>query len=267
MMLADADVDYSQYDAVYVFASATANIPVSPTFNAFAGGGVTLDGKEIHNGVTFGDDVRRANGYGAHVLAHETGHMLGLIDLYSLTGQDASTLERYMATILKYVGAWSLMGWTGKSGHWFAYEKLKLGYLDDNQVTCISPATGGVEEVVTPLETAGGVKAVMVQLDTSRALVVEVRSAIGSDTTLCSQGVLIYQVDAQIATGAGAVVIRPSNVGTDQAKINTCGTYWDATFDATGGAQGSFTDAASGVTMQVLAAEPGGAFRLRVKRP
>lgn len=264
MTLADADVDFSQYDVVFVFAAPTANIPVSPTLNAFVGTGITKDGKEIHNGITFGRDSRNGGGYGATVLAHETGHMMGLIDLYSLTGQDVT---QYHATIQKYVGAWSLMGWTGKTGHWFAYEKLKLGYIDDGQVDCISPTTGGVEDVITPLSVSGGLKAIMVQLDASRALVAEVRAPVGADASLCAHGVVVYQVDAQIATGAGAIVIRPSKVGTDQTKINQCSTFWDGAYDATGGAQSNFTDAASGVTIQVVKAEANGAYRVRVKRP
>jgi M6 family metalloprotease-like protein len=271
MTLADPDVDFSQYDVVYIFSSAGAAIPVSPTFNAFAGTGVTFDGKEIHNGITFGNDARNNGGhaivaYGATVLAHESGHMMGLIDLYSLTGQDASTQALYQSTIQKYVGPWSIMGWNSYGAHYLAWEKFKLGFLDASQVDCVDATPEGIEEVITPIETSGGVKAVAVQLDASRALVAEVRSKTGSDANLCAFGVLLYQVDATLATGTGAIVIKPSRRDTDQTKINTCGTYWDAPFDATGGSNSSYTDAATGVTMTVLGVDANGGYRVRIKR-
>lgn len=270
MSLADADVDFSQYDVVYVVAAPTSSIPVSPTFNAFIGTGLTFDGHEIHNGITFGQDSWSANAYadasyGATVLAHESGHMMGLVDLYSLYGQDVSTQATYQSTIQKYVGPWSIMGWNARSAHYLAWEKLKLGFLDPAQVDCLDQS-GGVEEVVKPIETVGGLKAVAVKIDASRAIVVELRTLTGADSRLCSSGVLVYEVDAQIATGKGVIVVKPSRQSTDQSKINNCGTYWDAPFDASGGANSNYVDP-SGITISVIRAEADGSYRIRVKRP
>lgn len=270
MSLADADVDFSQYDVVYVVSEPNANIPVSPTFNAFIGTGVNFDGHEIHNGITFGQDAWSANAwadasYGATVLAHESGHMMGLVDLYSLYGQDVSTPALYQSTIQKYVGPWSIMGWNARSAHYLAWEKLKLGFLDASQVDCLDQ-TGGVEEVLTPIETAGGLKAVAVKISDSKAIVAELRTLTGADSRLCSSGVLVYEVDASIATGKGVVVVKPSRQSTDQDKINFCGTYWDAPFDATGGTNSNYIDP-SGVTISVIHQESDGTYRIRVKRP
>jgi len=55
-------------------------------------------------------------------------------------------------------------------------------------------------------------------------------------------------------------------VSTSGAAFARCGPWADATFGVGSGDISSFTDAASGVSVRVLAAESGGAYRVRVKR-
>ena len=260
MALADADVDFSQYDAVYIFASANAAQAVSPTFNGGQANGFTFDGKVFGNGVTFGQDSRR---FGAAILAHETHHMLGLVDLYSY---DPAAGSPYQGNQFRDVGAWSLMSNVFTPGHTFAWEKRKLGFLDDTQVDCLEATPGGEEAIIQPLETSGGLKMIGMPLDANRALVVEVRSNQGLDANLCAQGVLIYEVNAAAASGVDPVKIRGSRVTTSGAAFSRCGPWADATYGAGASDVASFTDATSGVNVRVLAAEPGGAYRVRVKR-
>ena len=260
LALADADVDFSPYDAVYVFASANAAQVVSPTFNGGQSNGFTFDGRVFGNGVTFGQDSRR---FGPAILAHETHHMLGLVDLYSY---DPAAGTPYQGNQFRDVGAWSLMSNVFTPGHTFAWEKRKLGFLDDAQVDCLEGTPGGEEAIIQPVETVGGRKMIGIPLDANRALVVEVRSNQGLDANLCSQGVLIYEVNAAAASGVDPVKIRGSRVSTSGAAFARCGPWADATFGVGSSDISLFTDAASGVSVRVLAAESGGAYRVRVKR-
>ena len=260
LSLADADVDFSQYDAVYIFASANAAQIVSPTFNGGQSNGFTFDGKVFGNGVTFGQDSRR---FGAAILAHETHHMFGLVDLYSY---DPAAGTPYQGNQFRDVGAWSIMSNVFTPGHTFAWEKRKLGFLDDTQVDCLEGTPGGEEAIIQPVETAGGLKMIGIPLDANRALVVEVRSNQGLDANLCSQGVLIYEVNAAAASGVDPAKIRGSRTTTSGAAFTRCGPWADATYGVGAGDVASFTDAASGVTVRVLSTEAGGAYRVRVKR-
>jgi len=189
--------------------------------------------------------------------------MLGLVDLYSY---DPAAGTPYQGNQFRDVGAWSLMSNVFTPGHTFAWEKRKLGFLDDAQVDCLEGTPGGEEAIIQPVETVGGRKMIGIPLDANRALVVEVRSNQGLDANLCSQGVLIYEVNAAAASGVDPVKIRGSRVSTSGAAFARCGPWADATFGVGSGDISLFTDAASGVSVRVLAAESGGAYRVRVKR-
>jgi M6 family metalloprotease-like protein len=257
MRLADPDVDFSRYDAVYLF------MPVSPTqpiSYSFDDGGIDFDGvKAGKNGAKFGRDART---YGASVFAHETGHIFGLPDLYRY---DAGWGPTYRVDPIRDVGPWSLMSHAYLPGHFLAWEKRKLGFLEESQVDCLE-GPGGEEAVLQPIEVPGGLKMIALRLDDSRALVIEVRSAQGSDVNLCAQGVLIYEVNAAAKGGAGPARVRGSRVTAPGPLYTKCGSWADATYGLGPGEISGFTDASVGISVQVLAAEAGGAYRVRVKR-
>lgn len=191
---ADAQVDFSAYDIVYLVPPKNAAaIAFSPTYLWDpAAPGVVADGKPVKWGVTFGQDMWR---WGHKVLAHETGHIFGLPDLYSFTGPDYH----------QYVGGWDLMGLiSGPSPQPFAWHAWKLGWLSDSQVTC---ATSGTYRL-TPVEDPGGRKLVVVRTGETSAYAIEARRG-----SACSSGVVIYQVDSAVATGEGPIRVmdaRPS---------------------------------------------------------
>lgn len=141
---------------------------------------------------------------GLGVMAHETGHLLGLPDLYDATGRSLG------------LGAWSLMsgGWslngTDTPAHLDAWCKTRLGVLDPVAVTSVRES-----EVIEPVESGGSIY----RLNAGGAggfqyFLVENRRRIGFDAFLPGEGLLIYHVNE----------LRPTNnlppnykVGLEQA--------------------------------------------------
>jgi hypothetical protein len=87
-------------------------------------------GLRVRHAVTFGADIRtpRAN-YGSFVLVRETGHLLGLPDLYEFS--PPSLNEK-----IRRVGGWDIMSFNTPGAGFLAWQRLKLGWLDPGQVRC-----------------------------------------------------------------------------------------------------------------------------------
>jgi hypothetical protein len=100
---------------------------------------------------------------------------------------------------------------TGVAPDLFAWHKWKLNWIDDSQVRCISDP-GGSRHMITPLETPGGVKMVVVRLNSTTALAIELRNAVELDHAACSEGLLFYTVHTDIPTGKGPIrVLDPKH--------------------------------------------------------
>ena len=88
----------------------------------------------------------------------------------------------------------------------FAWHRWLLGWLDDSQIACVTSFPGSIP--LTPLTTTGGVKAAVVELSPTRAIVVESRQRGGYDAELWEEGVLVYTVDTTIDSGEGPIVVQ-----------------------------------------------------------
>jgi M6 family metalloprotease-like protein len=198
---ADRTFDFSRIDIVYVVAAKTnANvIPDSPTFRAELGTFVA-DGRKLGPAVTFGFDAYTD---GRTILPHETGHLLGLPDLYAFSGAD----------IHRFVGTWDLMGNVFMATDLFTWHRLKLGWLDPAQVICASRGRSTTAEL-RPLGAVGGKKAVFVRTGSTTGVLVENRQRVGNDSSICDSGVLVYAVNSSIHSGSGPIkVIGGSTAG------------------------------------------------------
>jgi M6 family metalloprotease-like protein len=256
---ADHDVDFAPYDIVYVVLSRGSSLERSPAFHAFPGDGVRVDGTELRYGATFGDDVRGGpRGYAAHVLVHETGHIFGLPDLYDVP-------HPAYWRLLRFAGGWDTMSWTETAAHLLAWHKWKLGWLEPSQLTCLQ-AGGRLTTTLSPLERAGGLKAIVLPTGTATAYVIEARRRIGQDARLCDEGVLVYSVDATVRSGDGPIRVRAAQRARNAELMNRCGPLYEAPFDKGAGEVARFSDAATGISMEVLGGATGGGYRVRVER-
>jgi len=254
---ANADFDFSGYEVVYVVAAKGTSIERSPAFHGYPGSGIEADGTELRYGSTFFEDTRSDARYAANVLIHETGHVLGLPDLYDVP-------DPTFWSLFRFAGGWDMMSWNDPGGHFLAWEKWKLGWLEPSELTCLE-GPGELTTTITPLERAGGLKAIVVPTGLSSAYVVEARKRIGQDARLCEDGVLVYSVDASVRSGYGPVRIRAAQRDASGEVFNRCGPLYNATFDSARGEVARFVDAAAGLTVKVLSSNANG-YRVRVTR-
>lgn len=199
--LADANVDFSEADSVLVMVPPqAAAVPYGPTFGANPLDGFIADGKTFENGVTSGADLP---GWGFLWLNYETGHIMSLADLYAYE-YDLSNYD----DLHRYVGGFSLMGYIdGKAPELFAFERWQFGWLDDEQIFC--QHTGDEKVTLSAIEIAGGLKAVMVPIDNTLAVVVESRRALGYDHNIAKPGALVYTINTSTVSGEGPILVYP----------------------------------------------------------
>ncbi|MFF0474173.1 M6 family metalloprotease domain-containing protein [Streptomyces sp. NPDC004284] len=200
---ADKDVDFSRYDVVYLVAD-----PDAPGVDSDATKVVNLehplevDGTEIKRVVT----VFERHPPDRNVLAHETGHVFDLPDLYRRPEDGKGDWDTH-------VGDWDVMGSQfGLAPDLFGWHKWKLGWLSSAQVTCVQgsgPRLVGLEPTDDPPGPGGalGTRLAVVRTGPDSVLAVEARSGAGNDADTCTEGVLVYRVRNDAASGDGPVEV------------------------------------------------------------
>jgi M6 family metalloprotease-like protein len=243
---ADPEFDFAPFDALYV-------VPSIPALASTVIDDVPLrlDGAAIHSWAWLATGSLQRLPF---VAIHETGHVLGLPDLYN---------ERVPSSQHN----WDVMTAAPSGGGMFAWHRWKLGWLDTSQIVCLS-RRGTVTATLAPIEQSEGKKAIVSRVGNA-VVVVEVRRALAEDASICASGVLVYRVDFS----AGA----PENVGSrrmpirlrpakpdDSRRWDRCGQEWRAPF-ALG--RGQISRAASWRhQITLLRRFADGSYRVRVTR-
>ena len=209
--LADADIDFSKTDSLIILANPDARGMgySGPAFSAIRKNGITLDGKYISNGATSAYDL---NNWKSIWLNHEVTHTLGLVDLYAAT--QSNPANRYDQ--FRFTGEFSYMGFSSYESNapsLLAFERWNLGWIDDSQIKCMKDTKS--TELISPVQTSGGVKAVIIPISRTKAVVIESRRASGIDKNIAKSGALVYVVDSSIQSGQGPVKVFPSDVSSD----------------------------------------------------
>ena len=240
---ADDEIDFSKVDIVYVVPTEGADYnATSAVLNGF---GVQADGVPIRFWIPWSNGFGRNTEYPGGLI-HETGHLLGLPDLYQ-------------ARRFRTFHFWDVMTdrWPSEL---LAWHRWKLGWLDTQQVACVSRA-GARTVTLTPVERPGGMKAVIVPRG-NHAIVAEVRQRIGYDTGRCDTGVLVYDVD-MTPFKRGPLTIHPAR---SERERPACGPYWRAPFDVGRGEVRTFRLQSWGLRLDVLSRAADGSYRVRVAR-
>ncbi|MFE7613467.1 M6 family metalloprotease domain-containing protein [Streptomyces celluloflavus] len=252
-------VDFSRYDLVYLVAD-----PGAPGVDSDATKVVNLD-QPIHVGHA---DLRRfvtvfeQSPPDRNVLAHETGHVFDLPDLYHRPQSGKGDWDTY-------VGDWDLMGSQfGLAPEPFAWHKWKLGWIDDRQVDCAEPSASSVHSLrplSAPMEPGDERRSrlLVVRTGPGSALAVEARDATGNDRSLCKEGVLVYRVRNDTASGAGAVQVLDGHPGTEACRGTS---VYPPLADAPLGVGESLNVAQDGIRIQVEGRTVDGDWSVKVGR-
>ncbi|WP_190128842.1 M6 family metalloprotease domain-containing protein [Streptomyces mashuensis] len=257
--VADPHVDFRRYQLVYLVAD-----PDAPGVDSDATKVVNLeepirtDGAELNRVVT----VFEHHPPDRNVLAHETGHVLDLPDLYHRPTDGKGDWDTH-------VGDWDLMGSQfGLASEPFAWHKWKLGWLSSRQVRCVS-AQGSSVHTLHPLEAPmrpGGdprTRLVVVRTGASSAVALEARSATGNDAATCTEGVLVYRVRSDTASGSGPVQVLDGHPGTHACWGES---VYPPLADAPLGVGESLVSTQDGVRVEVGGRTPAGGWNVRVSR-
>lgn len=139
-----------------------------------------------------------------YVFAHEVGHLMGLPDLYTYGGVEGPKNP---------AGPWDIMSLAGRATGFFGWHRHKLEWLDADRKTYL---TGGTNRLtLTPLDAERGISMVAVPTDDpvnpSKVFVVEVAQArrLEEGKESEAKGILVYTVDATLATGQNPVIVYP----------------------------------------------------------
>ncbi|MFI2758160.1 M6 family metalloprotease domain-containing protein [Streptomyces echinatus] len=266
--VADREVDFSRYQVVYLVAD-----PDAPGVDSDATKVVNLD-TPLH---VDGTDVRRVVTVFEHhppdrlVLAHETGHVFDLPDLYHRPVDGKGDWDTH-------VGDWDLMGSQfGLAPDLFGWHKWKLGWLDPRQVVCVRgttptrltleplaagpgvpvPGTGGA-----PAFGLGhGAKLAVVRTGPESALAFEARGAAGTDRASCRQGILVYRVRGGAASGDGPVQVVDAHPRTEACWENS---VYPPLADAPVALGESFTVPGEGVRVEAEGRTASGAWTVKI---
>ena len=125
-------MNFAGYDLVYIMPPRNATqIAFSPELNLYSDQ-IVADGTVVKNGATYGQDMFT---WGPKIVNHETGHAISLPESYNGSGTGATHL---------WVGGWDLMGnILGHAPEFMAWNKWKLGWLDDPDFGCLASDGSG----------------------------------------------------------------------------------------------------------------------------
>lgn len=194
----DDHVDFSKFDAVYVMVPREIprrSILFGPAFLI----DIHTDDGIVRNG-TFSSAVTYEEfpTVGWKWMAHETGHLFGLIDLYDLDGP--------------VFGSWDLMedAFSNRAIELSSWNRYLLDWLSEEQVSCITTIELDIKknhdvQLVPLVGNMPGKKAQFVRLSEEEVLVLELRVTGGLDLVPAEQsGVLAYVVNTRIGSTEGA---------------------------------------------------------------
>ncbi|MEU9096428.1 M6 family metalloprotease domain-containing protein [Streptomyces sp. NPDC048361] len=255
---ADPTTDFSRYDIVYLVADPDApGVDSDATKVVNFERPVRADGRDINRAVT----VFEHHPPDRNVLAHETGHVFDLPDLYHRP-QDGKSGDWDT-----YVGDWDVMGSQfGTAPDLFAWQKWKLGWIDRREVSCVT-GDGTTRITLEPLSASpakagvAGKRLAVVRTGEDRAIAIEVREPAGLDRASCASGLLVYRVNSGSGSGGGPVEVLDAHPDTEGCWEKS---VYPALADAPVGVGETFTVPGEGIRIEAEGRTKSGAWTVKI---
>lgn len=231
--------DLSTFKTVYVVAGPGADLRAATT-NLASFRVIEAGGARIEHGVTLAGDVDVPG-----ITVHETGHVLGLPDLYDYNRREGWD---------HFVGPWDVMSNDFLTNPMLSWTRRLVGWLGDRKFRCVR-RRATVE--LSPVAGLAGLKGAVVRAGHRRAYVVEARTdAAGAECP--DQGVLIYRWGGDVENGKGPIRVIDAQPGEGK-----CGAHTTALFKPQERGRSRFANRRLAVT--VLGGDEQG-FRVRLRR-
>ncbi len=251
----NAGVDLSQYKFAIVVHSGSdeAMTHVSTDIHSFTIPGYVFNPAPLVSFKISTSVVSESDPLG--VFCHEAGHLLGLPDLYDLTGQ--------IDPVNNFVGYWEIMAlgeWNPNNGnpfqpkpgtfpsHHSSWSKISLGFVSNSSIATVGPGDSANITVQNLELPTTGIQAIKIPIAVNSGgsltyYLVEMRAKLGTydqylpfPANYPGSGLLIYKVNESIANGHGSVVLINAHPGSDlsNAPFGPCfspclgnNTLWD----------------------------------------
>jgi M6 family metalloprotease-like protein len=239
---ADPFVDFAEVDVVHLAPSS--RTPETRTSALLNGFGVRADGREIRFWIPWGAGFAARENTDPWLLIHETGHLLGLPDLY--VPNVPGSFHRWDVMAARYPA--ELLAW----------HRWKLGWLDPGQIVCIT-GRGRITATLTPIERPGGRKAVLVRRGPI-VYAVEARSRSAYDRSLCETGVLVSAIDQTPFKRSPVRIFAAQR--DENPPERGCSALWNAPYDI--GRGESRTADLPGLRVEIVGRAAAGAYRVRI---
>ncbi|MER7975214.1 hypothetical protein ABTX35_40465, partial [Streptomyces sp. NPDC096080] len=191
--VADPVVDFTGIDVVWVFYHS------DPTLARRAAAdndeAWLADGHEITRRVVLPTSLLTGT------VLHETGHTLGLPDLYDV---DGSILPGPQEDVSRFIGQWDPMSYADGRSQFIAWTLWRLGWIDDDRVFCVDPSRS-TRVALQAVEQRGQTALAVIRTERFNGLAIESRrpepSPDNADEPQQS-GVLIYRVIGDTTSGS-----------------------------------------------------------------
>lgn len=138
-------------------------------------------------------------------VAHEVGHLMGLMDLWNREDSMAWQGQTAAPFSLMNTGA----GW-GYAADFFAWEKWALGWIPDKDVFCLTKDTNDVVINLVNLDALQGIRLAVMPISSTKILAVEYRKKSTLDFGIVKPGALVYTVDVSKGNFELPIRIAPS---------------------------------------------------------